>query len=152
MIPSLFNSISSQVGCSLSCAFCHTGTQKMMRNLSTSEIMAQVILGLRHANDFPLSATKSKNLSNIVLMGQGEPLLNYKNVSNAINQVCENFNISPWRITLSTSGIAPLMGKVATDMKCSLAVSLHAVNDELRDVLVPINKRFVDLYLTYIIR
>ncbi|KAJ3184728.1 hypothetical protein HDU87_004132 [Geranomyces variabilis] len=136
--------VSSQVGCSLRCTFCHTGTQKLLRNLSASEILAQVMLAMRAAGDFPRTQGKRRAVTNIVLMGQGEPLLNWRNVSAALAAVSRKsgLGMAPWRVTLSTSGVAPLMEKVSRDLRVGLAVSLHAVTDELRDELVPLNKQY----------
>ncbi|KAJ3200469.1 hypothetical protein HK099_002634 [Clydaea vesicula] len=134
--------VSSQIGCSLNCSFCRTGTQKLMRNLQSHEIINQVLFALRQLGGFPLPVSNAKIVDNIVLMGQGEPLYNFANVSKACRSIIENLNYSPYRITLSTSGVAPLIPKVTTEIGCSLAVSLHAPNDSLRDVLVPINKTY----------
>ncbi|KAJ3149441.1 hypothetical protein HDU89_003805 [Geranomyces variabilis] len=136
--------VSSQVGCSLRCTFCHTGTQKLLRNLSAGEILAQVMLAMRAAGDFPRTQGKRRAVTNIVLMGQGEPLLNYRNVSAALAAVSRKsgLGMAPWRVTLSTSGVAPLMEKVGRDLRVGLAVSLHAVTDELRDELVPLNRQY----------
>ncbi|TPX63224.1 hypothetical protein SpCBS45565_g06784 [Spizellomyces sp. 'palustris'] len=136
--------VSSQVGCSLACSFCHTGTQKLLRNLSSNEILFQVMHAMRSVGDFPLNTGKPRKISNVVMMGQGEPLLNFRNVSAAISILTSPsaLGLSPWRITLSTSGVAPLMERVGKDLGCGLAVSLHAVNDALRDVLVPLNKQY----------
>ncbi|KAI9206413.1 cfr family radical SAM enzyme [Polychytrium aggregatum] len=134
--------ISSQVGCSLSCSFCHTGTQKLLRNLTAGEILSQVMHSMRQIGDYPLARAKARQISNIVLMGQGEPLYNFRAVSKAVKLMQSQLRFTPWRITLSTSGVVPLMGRISEDLQCGLAVSLHAVTDELRDVLVPINKTY----------
>ncbi|KAI8927667.1 ribosomal RNA large subunit methyltransferase N [Entophlyctis helioformis] len=134
--------VSSQVGCSLACAFCHTGTQKLLRNLTASEIVAQAMHVMRDVGDFPLSARSHRSMSNLVFMGQGEPLYNYRNVSAAIRFLNTVFSMAPWRTTVSTSGVAPLMGSISKDLGAGLAVSLHAVRDDLRDVLVPLNKQY----------
>ena len=137
--------LSSQVGCSLSCLFCHTGTmsKKNLRNLSTAEIVGQ-LMGMKHElSDFPLSGDK-KILSNIVMMGMGEPLYNFKNVSKAIQILTDpdGLAFSKRKVTISTSGVVPLIEKIGSELGVCLAVSLHAVNDELRDTLVPINKTY----------
>ncbi|MEZ5009285.1 MAG: 23S rRNA (adenine(2503)-C(2))-methyltransferase RlmN [Chitinophagales bacterium] len=131
--------VSSQVGCSLSCKFCATGYMKRMRNLDPAEIYDQVVLineqGLKHLN---------RPLTNIVFMGMGEPLLNYKNVMEAINKITspEGLNMSPKRITVSTAGIAKMIKKLADDqVKFNLALSLHAANDEKRNEIMPINEQ-----------
>ncbi|TPX56575.1 hypothetical protein PhCBS80983_g04438 [Powellomyces hirtus] len=136
--------VSSQVGCSLSCSFCHTGTQKLLRNLAANEILSQIMHAMRSVGDFPLEKGKRRNISNIVFMGQGEPLYNFRNVSAAISLLTSRsaLNMARWRITLSTSGVAPLMERVGKDLGVGLAVSLHAVTDPLRDVLVPLNKQY----------
>eukprot|EP00842_Homolaphlyctis_polyrhiza_P000580 jgi/Hompol1/1522/HPOL_003446-RA len=156
--------VSSQVGCSLACSFCHTGTQRMLRNLSAGEIVAQVLHVMRSVGDLPpdpstpaatsppdtLTAPhstapsnhKSRRLTNIVFMGQGEPLYNFKNVSSAVRTINQAFSFAPWRTTISTSGVVPLMGAIAKDLQASLAVSLHAVRDDLRNELVPLNKQY----------
>ncbi|KAJ3261682.1 hypothetical protein HK103_004633 [Boothiomyces macroporosus] len=133
--------ISSQVGCSLQCAFCHTGTQKFMGNLTASQIVGQYMNALQETKFFPYHPTKKRQVSNMVFMGQGEPLYNFKNVSKAIMFMNDAFNLSPWKTTVSTSGLVPLMPKIG-DLSASLAVSLHAVTDELRDRLVPLNKQY----------
>ncbi|KAJ3241204.1 hypothetical protein HDU81_001602 [Chytriomyces hyalinus] len=134
--------VSSQVGCSLACTFCHTGTQKLLRNLEPWEMVAQVMHGMKIAGDFN-STSASRTLTNIVLMGQGEPLHNYKNLSPFIKTLTTSLNFHPSKITLSTSGIAPLIPRVATDLGgISLAISLHATNDNLRSRIMPINKQY----------
>lgn len=135
--------VSSQVGCSLSCAFCHTGTQKFVRNLAANEIVAQVMAARDALGEWPSPKT-DRMISNIVLMGMGEPLLNFENVKKALTVVMdpEGIAISRRRITLSTAGVVPLMDRCGAEINVNLAVSLHAVTDELRDVLVPINRRF----------
>jgi 23S rRNA (adenine2503-C2)-methyltransferase len=135
--------VSSQVGCSLSCAFCHTGTQKLVRNLAASEIVAQVMTARDALGEWP-SPKSDRMISNIVMMGMGEPLLNFENVKKALGVVmdAEGIAISRRRITLSTAGVVPLMDRCGAEINVNLAVSLHAVTDELRDILVPINRRF----------
>ena len=135
--------VSSQVGCSLSCSFCHTGTQKLVRNLAANEIVAQVMAARDALSEWP-SPKADRMISNIVMMGMGEPLLNFENVKKALTVVmdAEGIAISRRRITLSTAGVVPLMDRCGAEINVNLAVSLHAVTDELRDVLVPINRKF----------
>jgi len=135
--------ISSQVGCTLTCSFCHTGTQAWERNLSAAEIVGQVMVARDSYNEWP-TPEGGRLLSNIVLMGMGEPLYNYENVAKAMRIVLdeEGIAISRRRITLSTAGVVPRIPDVGRDLGVRLAISLHAVEDELRDVLVPINKRY----------
>ncbi|KAJ1920517.1 hypothetical protein IWQ60_006975 [Tieghemiomyces parasiticus] len=135
--------VSSQIGCSLTCTFCHTGTQKLLRNLTPGEIVGQVLTAAHHVGDFPVSLPNRK-MRNIVFMGQGEPLYNYRAVRTAITTLTspDGLQFSPARITVSTSGVVPLIPRLATDLGVSLAVSLHATNDALRDQLVPINKAY----------
>ena len=123
--------VSSQVGCSLSCTFCHTGTQKLQRNLKTSEIIVQFLLN-------PVKPT------NIVFMGQGEPLYNWKNVARSVRILtdADGLALSRNKITISTSGIAPLIPKIAGELGVNLAVSLHAPRDDLRSEIMPINKTY----------
>jgi 23S rRNA (adenine2503-C2)-methyltransferase len=133
--------ISSQVGCSLKCTFCRTGTQKMMRNLTASEVFLQVYMAIQQLNGFEHWKHHSTHLiDNVVLMGQGEPLYNYKNVRQGVEMIMDRFELHPKRITLSTSGVVPNIPRVAKELKCSLAISLHATYDALRDKLVPLNK------------
>ncbi|WP_339052251.1 23S rRNA (adenine(2503)-C(2))-methyltransferase RlmN [Candidatus Lariskella endosymbiont of Epinotia ramella] len=146
--------ISSQVGCTLTCKFCHTGTQKLVRNLKAGEIIGQVMLAKKFLEQEKNNTTEQhilknkqqfqKRITNIVLMGMGEPLLNYENVSIAVkNMMHKNgLNISKNRITLSTSGIIPQIVRCAEELGINLAVSLHATRDSLRDKLVPINKKY----------
>ena len=135
--------LSSQVGCTLNCTFCHTGTQALVRNLTSSEILGQLLLVMDHLNDWP-SGKNNRKVTNVVMMGMGEPLLNYNEVSKAIKIMMsdDGISLSRRRITLSTSGIVPMIEKTGIDLGINLAISLHAVNDELRDRLVPINKRY----------
>lgn len=135
--------ISSQVGCSLTCSFCHTGTQRMVRNLTADEIISQVLLARDRLNDWP-SDKPSRQITNIVLMGMGEPLLNYDNVKQAVLTLTnpEGMSFSKRRVTLSTSGIVPNIVRIGTETGVNLAISLHATHDELRDELVPINKKY----------
>ena len=135
--------LSSQVGCTLNCSFCHTGTQALVRNLKSSEIIGQLMLVMDHLHDWP-SGKSNRKVTNIVMMGMGEPLLNYEEVSKAIKVMLsdDGISLSRRRITLSTSGIIPLIEKAGMDLGVNLAISLHAVNDKLRNQLVPINKKY----------
>ena len=135
--------ISSQVGCTLTCTFCHTGTQRLVRNLSVAEICGQILLAMDELGDWP-AGKPDRRLTNIVLMGMGEPLYNYDNVSAALKMIMsgEGIALSKRRITLSTSGILPEITRCGEDLGVNLAISLHAVRDELRDVLVPINRKY----------
>lgn len=135
--------ISSQVGCTLTCTFCHTGTQKLVRNLTVAEITGQIMLAMDELGDWP--ATKpGRRLTNIVLMGMGEPLFNYDNVAAAmrITMSGEGIGLSKRRITLSTSGVVPEIDRTGADLGVNLAISLHAVKDDLRNELVPINRKY----------
>ena len=136
--------ISSQVGCTLTCTFCRTGTQKLVRNLTASEIVGQFMLARDFYGEWPTPRDGGRLISNIVMMGMGEPLLNYDNVVKALKIIMDNEGIalSKRRITLSTSGIVPMMHRCGEDLGVNLAVSLHAVHDDLRDILVPINRRY----------
>ena len=140
--------ISSQVGCTLTCSFCHTGTQKLVRNLTAGEIIGQVMLARDDLGEWPAPgrnpATSARLLSNIVLMGMGEPLYNFDNVRDAMKIAMdgEGISLSRRRITLSTSGVVPEIAKTAEEIGCMLAVSFHATTDEVRDKLVPINKKW----------
>lgn len=139
--------VSSQVGCTLTCSFCHTGTQKLVRNLTAAEIIGQVMMARDDLGEWPkIGAPKDETrlLSNIVLMGMGEPLYNFENVRDAmkIAMDAEGIQLSRRRITLSTSGVVPEIARTAEEIGCQLAVSFHATTDEVRDRLVPINKRW----------
>jgi 23S rRNA (adenine2503-C2)-methyltransferase len=140
--------ISSQVGCTLTCSFCHTGTQKLVRNLTSGEIIGQVMLARDDLGEWPKPGRNPANtarlLSNIVLMGMGEPLYNFENVRDAMKIAMdpEGIQLSRRRITLSTSGVVPEIARTATEIGCLLAVSFHGTTDEVRDKLVPINKRW----------
>lgn len=139
--------ISSQVGCTLTCSFCHTGTQKLVRNLTASEIVGQVMLARDDLDEWPTPGApkeETRLISNIVLMGMGEPLYNFENVRDAMNIVMdgEGIALGRRRITLSTSGVVPEIARTATEIGCLLAVSFHATTDEVRDQLVPINKKW----------
>jgi 23S rRNA (adenine2503-C2)-methyltransferase len=135
--------VSSQVGCTLTCKFCHTGTQRLVRNLSAAEIVGQVMTARDQLGEWP-SPQDGRLLSNIVLMGMGEPLYNYDNVAQALKIVMdgEGISISKRRITLSTAGVAPMIERCGRELNVNLAISLHAVNDELRDQIVPINRKY----------
>ena len=135
--------ISSQVGCTLTCSFCHTGTQKLVRNLTAAEIVGQMMVA-RDAYGEWTNETGERLLSNIVMMGMGEPLLNYENVAKALLIIMDNEGVSVSRrkITLSTSGVVPLIERCGKELGVNLAISLHAVTNELRDTLVPINKKY----------
>lgn len=140
--------ISSQVGCTLTCSFCHTGTQKLVRNLTAAEIVGQVMLARDDLGEWPEPGRAPKNetrlISNIVLMGMGEPLYNFENVRDAMKIAMDNegISLSRRRITLSTSGVVPEIARTAEEIGCMLAVSFHATTDETRNTLVPINKRW----------
>ncbi|MFU8862600.1 MAG: 23S rRNA (adenine(2503)-C(2))-methyltransferase RlmN [Rhodobacterales bacterium] len=140
--------ISSQVGCTLTCSFCHTGTQKLVRNLTAAEIIGQVMVARDDLGEWPEPGRNPKDeqrlLSNIVLMGMGEPLYNFDNVRDAMKIAMdpEGISLSRRRITLSTSGVVPEIARTAQEIGCLLAVSFHATTDEVRDTLVPINKRW----------
>ncbi|OUJ14476.1 23S rRNA (adenine(2503)-C(2))-methyltransferase RlmN [Acetobacter sp. DsW_063] len=137
--------ISSQVGCTLSCTFCHTGTQKLVRNLGAAEIVGQFMAARDSYNEWPSPKGETPRLlSTIVLMGMGEPLYNYENVAKAMRIVMdgEGIALSRRRITLSTSGVVPLMDRCGEELGINLAVSLHAVRDDLRDQIVPLNRKY----------
>lgn len=139
--------ISSQVGCTLTCSFCHTGTQKLVRNLTTAEIIGQVLVARDDLGEWPepgAPKNETRLLSNIVLMGMGEPLYNFDNVRDAMKIAMdpEGISLSRRRITLSTSGVVPEIAKTAQEIGCQLAISFHATTDEVRDKLVPINKKW----------
>ncbi|MER2520705.1 MAG: 23S rRNA (adenine(2503)-C(2))-methyltransferase RlmN [Bdellovibrionales bacterium] len=135
--------VSSQVGCTLTCRFCHTGTQRLVRNLTAGEIVAQVMVARDRLQEWP-STREQRMLSNIVMMGMGEPLFNYDNVAKALKIVmdADGIAIGKRRITLSTSGVVPMIRKCGEELEVNLAISLHAVTDELRDVIVPINRKY----------
>jgi 23S rRNA (adenine2503-C2)-methyltransferase len=137
--------LSSQVGCTLSCRFCHTGTQRLARNLSSAEIVGQFMAARDAYGEWPSPKGETPRLlSTIVLMGMGEPLYNYENVAQAMNIVMDNegIGLSRRRITLSTSGVVPMMDRAGEELGVNLAVSLHAVRDDLRDELVPLNRKY----------
>ena len=135
--------VSSQVGCTLNCTFCHTGTQKLVRNLTAAEIVAQVQVARDDLEEWP-SPKEDRRLSNIVFMGMGEPLYNLDNVADAIDIISDNEGIalSRRRITVSTSGVVPQLEALGERTAAMLAISLHATNDPLRDQLVPLNKKY----------
>ncbi|MBV1705367.1 MAG: 23S rRNA (adenine(2503)-C(2))-methyltransferase RlmN, partial [Hyphomicrobiales bacterium] len=145
--------VSSQVGCTLNCSFCHTGTQKLVRNLTSREIVAQVLVARDRLGDFPGSERPTDGLvpsgegvravSNVVFMGMGEPLYNYDSVRDALSVLTDGdgLALSRRRVTVSTSGVVPAMGPLGAETGASLAVSLHATRDALRDQLVPLNRR-----------
>ena len=140
--------ISSQVGCTLTCSFCHTGTQKLVRNLTAGEIVGQVMMARDDLGEWPEPGEgmgeRPRLISNIVLMGMGEPLYNFDNVRDAmkITMDGEGIALSRRRITLSTSGVVPEIARTAEEIGCMLAISFHATTDAVRDQLVPINKRW----------
>jgi len=139
--------ISSQVGCTLTCSFCHTGTQRLVRNLTASEIVGQILVARDDLGEWPIPGApknETRLLSNIVLMGMGEPLYNFDNVRDAMKIAMdpEGISLSRRRITLSTSGVVSEIAKTAQEIGCLLAVSFHATTDEVRDRLVPINKKW----------
>lgn len=139
--------VSSQVGCTLTCSFCHTGTQKLVRNLTAGEIVGQLMLARDDLGEWPVQGApkdETRLVSNVVLMGMGEPLYNFENVRDAMKVVMdgEGLSLSRRRITLSTSGVVPEIARTAEEIGCLLAVSFHATTDEVRDRLVPINKRW----------
>ncbi|MBA5724362.1 23S rRNA (adenine(2503)-C(2))-methyltransferase RlmN [Candidatus Liberibacter sp.] len=144
--------VSSQVGCSLTCSFCYTGTQRLVRNLTAEEILLQILLARSRLGDFPgctevtglVVPLTGRRVSNIVMMGMGEPLCNFDNVKKSLLIASDDMGLSfsKRRITLSTSGFVPNMSRAGEEIGVMLAVSLHAVNDELRNVLVPINRKY----------
>jgi 23S rRNA (adenine2503-C2)-methyltransferase len=145
--------ISSQVGCTLTCSFCHTGTQRLVRNLEAEEIVGQILLARDRIGDWPgasppddgaLLPDAERKITNVVLMGMGEPLYNFDNVRDAMAVASdgEGLALSRRRITLSTSGVVPEIPRWGTEAGTMLAISLHATRDELRDKLVPINRKY----------
>jgi 23S rRNA (adenine2503-C2)-methyltransferase len=141
--------VSSQVGCTLNCSFCHTGTQRLVRNLTPGEIVGQVMVARDRLGDWIEGATTvrgdSKRLvTNVVMMGMGEPLYNFENVRDALAIVADGDGIalSKRRITLSTSGVVPMIERAGNEIGCMLAISLHAVRDDLRNELVPLNRKY----------
>ena len=135
--------VSSQVGCTLNCRFCHTGTMKLVRNLEAAEIVGQVMLARDALGEWP-SSPDGRMLTNIVMMGMGEPLYNFDNVKQALKIVMDGdgLGLSKRRITLSTSGVVPMMERAGEEIGVNLAVSLHAVTKEIRDEIVPLNKKY----------
>jgi 23S rRNA (adenine2503-C2)-methyltransferase len=135
--------VSSQVGCTLTCKFCHTGTQKLVRNLTPAEILGQVMIAKDALDDWP-STQPGRSVTNVVMMGMGEPLYNFDNVKAALRIVTDGsaLALSKRRVTLSTAGVVPMIPKAGSEIGSGLAISLHAVRDELRDVIVPINKKY----------
>ena len=135
--------VSSQVGCTLTCKFCHTGTQRLVRNLTAAEIVGQVMAARDQLGEWP-SPKDDRQLTNIVLMGMGEPLYNYDEVAKAVKIALDNegLSVSRRKITLSTAGVVPMIRRCGAELGVNLAISLHAVTDELRDVLVPLNKKY----------
>ena len=137
--------ISTQVGCTLSCTFCHTGTQKLVRNLSVAEIVGQFMAARDSYGEWPTpKGEEGRRLSNIVVMGMGEPLYNYENIAAALTIIMdhEGIALSRRRITLSTSGVVPMMDLCGQELGVNLAVSLHATNDALRNEIVPLNRKY----------
>ena len=139
--------VSSQVGCTLTCSFCHTGTQKLVRNLTAGEIVGQVMVARDDLGEWPKPGApkdETRLISNVVLMGMGEPLYNFDNVRDAMKVVMdgEGISLSRRRITLSTSGVVPEIARAAEEIGCLLAVSFHATTDAVRDRLVPINRKW----------
>jgi 23S rRNA (adenine2503-C2)-methyltransferase len=144
--------ISSQVGCTLTCSFCHTGTQKLVRNLTAEEILSQLLLARDRLGDFPdreipvgtMMPSSDRKITNIVMMGMGEPLYNFEEVKKALLIATDGdgLSLSKRRVTLSTSGVVPEIYRTGEEIGVMLAISLHAVRDELRDMLVPINKKY----------
>jgi len=135
--------VSSQVGCTLTCRFCHTGTQKLVRNLTPFEIVGQVMVARDALGDWP-STKENRRITNVVMMGMGEPLYNFDNVKAALAIVADGdgLALSRRRITLSTAGVVPMIERAGHEIGSSLAVSLHAARDEVRDVIVPLNKKY----------
>ncbi|MFS8440444.1 23S rRNA (adenine(2503)-C(2))-methyltransferase RlmN [Xanthomonas campestris] len=133
--------VSSQVGCGLNCTFCSTATQGFNRNLTTAEIIGQVWVAARHLGNVP---HQQRRLTNVVMMGMGEPLMNFDNVVRAMSVMRDDlgYGLASKRVTLSTSGLVPMIDRLATESDVSLAVSLHAANDALRESLVPLNKKY----------
>jgi 23S rRNA (adenine2503-C2)-methyltransferase len=135
--------VSSQVGCTLNCRFCHTGTQKLVKNLTPFEIAGQLMVARDALTDWP-STAENRRITNVVMMGMGEPLYNFDHVKAALAIVADGdgLALSKRRITLSTAGVVPMIERAGNEIGSSLAISLHAVRDELRDVLVPLNKKY----------
>lgn len=136
--------VSSQVGCTLSCRFCHTGTQRLVRNLTAAEIVGQVFFARRQLAGDPIATARPRVISNIVMMGMGEPLYNFDAVKDALSVLSDSggMDFSKRRITLSTAGVVPMMARCGSEIGVRLAVSLHAADDDLRNQLVPLNKKY----------
>ncbi|MDG2242657.1 MAG: 23S rRNA (adenine(2503)-C(2))-methyltransferase RlmN [Rhodospirillaceae bacterium] len=136
--------ISSQVGCTLTCRFCHTGTQRLVRNLTAGEIIAQILVARDALDEWPTPKDGSRKITNIVLMGMGEPLYNFEAVKKAMKIVMEGdgISISRHRMTLSTSGVVPEIERCGEELRINLAISLHAANDDTRSQIMPINKKY----------
>ena len=136
--------ISSQIGCTNTCRFCNTGSQMLVRNLNAREIVSQVMITRDYLGEWAIPPNAVRKLSNIVIMGMGEPLFNYNNVSQAVKIItdCDGIAISKRRVTLSTAGVVPFIEKCGEDLGINLAVSLHATNDKVRDEIMPINKKY----------
>jgi 23S rRNA (adenine2503-C2)-methyltransferase len=135
--------VSSQVGCTLNCRFCHTGTQKLVRNLNPAEILGQLLIAKDALEDWP-STAPGRKVTNIVMMGMGEPLYNFDHVKTALAIVMDGdaLALSKRRVTLSTAGVVPMIPRAGHEIGSSLAISLHAVKDDIRDEIVPINKKY----------
>jgi 23S rRNA (adenine2503-C2)-methyltransferase len=135
--------VSSQVGCTLNCRFCHTGTQKLVRNLTPGEIVGQVMIARDALGDWP-STGENRRITNVVMMGMGEPLYNFDNVKSALSIVADGdaLALSKRRVTLSTAGVVPMIPRAGAEIGSALAISLHAVRNDIRDVIVPINKKY----------
>jgi len=135
--------VSSQVGCTLTCRFCHTGTQKLVRNLTPFEIVGQVMVARDSLSDWP-STKENRRVTNVVMMGMGEPLYNFDNVKAALKIVADGdgLALSRRRITLSTAGVVPMIERAGAEIGSMLAISLHSARDEVRDVIVPLNKKY----------
>jgi 23S rRNA (adenine2503-C2)-methyltransferase len=135
--------VSSQVGCTLTCRFCHTGTQKLVRNLTPYEIVGQIMVARDALDDWP-STAENRRITNVVMMGMGEPLYNFDNVKAALAIVSDGdgLALSRRRVTLSTAGVVPMIERAGAEIGSMLAISLHAVRDELRDIVVPLNKKY----------
>jgi 23S rRNA (adenine2503-C2)-methyltransferase len=135
--------VSSQVGCTLNCRFCHTGTQKLVRNLTPMEIVGQLLVARDALGDWP-STKENRRVTNVVMMGMGEPLYNFENVKSALSIIArdDGLALSKRRITLSTAGVVPMIKRAGEEIGSALAISLHAVRDDIRDVIVPLNKKY----------
>ncbi len=139
--------VSSQVGCTLTCKFCHTGTQALVRDLTPSEILGQILIARDALGEWPEEGGKSatdRSITNIVMMGMGEPLYNFENVRDALLIASDNegISLSKRRITLSTAGVVPMIPRAGAEIGVMLAISLHAVRDDLRDEIVPLNRKY----------